>query len=196
MAINTHFLPQAVAALSLGLAEPCLGATIALRRDTLDRIGGFLPFADALADDHAIGAAIRAAGCGVAVPGFTVGHVCFEDRARQYIRRHLRAARTIRSLSPLGYAGTILTHPVPLALLGALQGSTGALAVVAAALASRLVLCRVVERRFGLPRQSWWLVPLQDAIALAVYVLSFCGSNVHWRGAKFQVADGKLVDNR
>ncbi|MBX9659111.1 MAG: glycosyltransferase, partial [Nitrospiraceae bacterium] len=40
-AIDTHFLPNVLVGLSLGLAHPCFGSTIALRRQTLDAIGGF-----------------------------------------------------------------------------------------------------------------------------------------------------------
>ena len=54
--------------------------------------------------------------------------------------------------------------------------------------------CRSVERRFGLPRQNYWLIPLQDIIAFAVYVASFFGATVHWRGADYRLAaDGTLV---
>ena len=39
LAINTQFLPQAITAIGLRLAKPCCGATIALRRSMLERIG-------------------------------------------------------------------------------------------------------------------------------------------------------------
>ncbi len=74
LAVNAHFLPKAIAGIGLGLARPCCGATIALRRPMLDRIGGFSGLADVLADDHAIGAAIRAEGYDVIVAPFLVGH--------------------------------------------------------------------------------------------------------------------------
>ena len=46
---------------ALGLAKPCFGSTIALNREALERIGGFEAFASQLADDYAIGAAVRKA---------------------------------------------------------------------------------------------------------------------------------------
>src|SRR5262245_66467931 len=54
MSINTYFLSNVVVGRSLGLAQPCFGATIALRRETLDEIGSFDAFADCLADDFAM----------------------------------------------------------------------------------------------------------------------------------------------
>ena len=83
LATNSHFLPQAITALGLRLGKPCCGATIALRRSMLDRIGGFHAFADVLADDYAIGVAVRAAGYDVKTAPFLVGHRCFEGSLRR-----------------------------------------------------------------------------------------------------------------
>jgi ceramide glucosyltransferase len=195
LAINSHFLPQAITGLAIKVTKPCFGATIALQRSTLERIGGFGRFADELADDYAIGTAVRAAGLEVTTAPFLVGHRCFEDSLHQLVLHQIRIARTIKKIDPIGYAGTIITHPWPLALLGMLSGSTAAALVAVAALAARVAVCRCVERRFGLPRENLWLIPLQDIIAFAVYVASFFGASVHWRGADYRVAgDGTLIE--
>jgi ceramide glucosyltransferase len=57
--INSHFLPNVIVGIALDLTRPCFGSTIALRRETLVTIGGFKTFADYLADDYAIGLAVR-----------------------------------------------------------------------------------------------------------------------------------------
>jgi ceramide glucosyltransferase len=195
LAINSHFLPQAITAVTLKLSKPCFGATIALERSTLERIGGFGRFADDLADDYAVGMAVRAAGYEVATASFLVGHCCFESSLRQLLRHQIRVARTIRSIDPIGYAGSVITHPWPLALLGMLSGSTAAALVAVAALTARVAVCHCVERRFGLPRENRWLIPLQDIIAFCVYVASFFGATVYWRGAEYRVAaDGTLIE--
>jgi ceramide glucosyltransferase len=197
LAINAQFLPQAITAVSLGLAQPCCGATIALRRAILDRIGGFGALGDALADDHAIGVAVRAEGYQVVTAPFLVGHHCFETSLQQLVRQQIRVARTIRSIYPLAYACTVITHPWALALIGLLLGSQAAAPVVVAALLSRVVLCGCIERRFDLPRQNYWLLPLLDLIAFAIFVTSFFGATVHWRGADFRVsADGTLLEGQ
>lgn len=194
LAINSHFLPQTILAASLGLVQHCCGATIALRRSTLERIGGFTAFASVLADDYAIGAALRALGYEIATAPFLVGHRGFEVSFRQLVRHQIRAARTIKSIEPIGYAGTIFAHTWPLALLGAMSGTiTGGL-VAAAALTSRMTLCYCLARRFGL-RQAFWLVPVNDILAFAVYFASFFGKTVHWRGSDYRVtADGMLIE--
>ena len=195
MAINSNFLPQAITAITLKLSKPCFGATIAIERSTLERIGGFGNFADDLADDYAIGMAVRATGDEVATAPFLVGHCCFESSLRQFVRHQIRVGRTIKSIDPIGYAGSIITHPWPLALLGMLSGSTAAALVAVAALAARVALCRCVDRRFGLPHENPWLIPLHDMIAFGVYVASFFGATVYWRGAEYRVAaDGTLIE--
>jgi ceramide glucosyltransferase len=197
LAINSQFLPHAITAVSLGLAKPCCGATIAVRRSTLERIGGFGALSGVLADDHAIGVAVRAAGYDVVTAPFLVGHRCFEGSLRQLFRHQMRVARTIRSIDPIAYAGTFVTQPWPFALLAMLSGSSAAVLVAAAVLVSRVMLCRCVEWRFGLPRQEYWLIPVHDIIAFAIYVTSFFGATVHWRGADYRVAaDGTLLEGQ
>ena len=68
MAADDHFLPSTLLGLALRLARPCAGATIALTRETLTRIGGFETVANQLADDYAIGKAVRQAGLRVVLP--------------------------------------------------------------------------------------------------------------------------------
>jgi ceramide glucosyltransferase len=197
LAINAQFLPHAIVAVSLGLAKPCFGATIALRRSVLERIGGFTALADVLADDHAIGVAVRSAGYDVVTAPFLVGHHCFEESFQQLFRHQMRVARTIKSIDPFAYAGTIVTHPWPFALLALVGGDPAAIMVAIAVLVARVTLCRCVEWRFGLPRQNYWLIPVHDLIAFAVYAASFFGATVHWRGADYRVApNGSLIEGQ
>ena len=197
LGINSHFLPNVATAVTLRVALPCFGSTIAISRSQLARIGGLAAFADQLADDYEIGQAVRNAGHEVAIPAFTIGHACFHERLRGLFARELRAARTVRSIAPLGYAGAFLTHPFPLGLLGAALGGEYALFVAVAALACRTVLCACVERAFGLPRQPYWLIPSRDLLSFGVYIWSFFGMRVQWRGSRYRVAaDGSLLSDR
>jgi ceramide glucosyltransferase len=186
-AINTSFLPNVIAGLKMGLAQPCLGSTIAIRRQTLNRIGGLAAFADRLADDYAIGVAVRQFGV-VAIPGFTVGHACHEDCLASLWRHQVRWARTVRAIDPLGFAGTIITHPLALALLGALF-TDHALWLAAGALACEFVLCLAVEHRFKLPSHALWMILARDLLSFAVYAWSFAGRTVHWRDQDYLVAE-------
>lgn len=190
MGINYHFLPNVLVGLAFGLAEPCFGATIAMRRQTLERIGGFVAFKDILADDYEIGRAVRALGLSVKVSGSIVHHVCAETSARALLSRELRWARTIRTIDAKGHWGSIVSHPLPPALLGLgfLGFGPWQLLALAAALAARMALKIRIDRAFGADKSSLLLYPLRDLLSFGVFVASLWGGHVDWRGARFEVS--------
>lgn len=193
-AIDYHFLPNVLVGLKLGLTTPCFGSTIALRKTTLAGVGGFEAVADRLADDYALGALVRHAGLTVAIPRYTVAHVCTERSARDLVRHELRWARTIRSIQPLGFAGLVVTHALPLALLGvALGGGAPATLAVAIALACRFTLALELGRAFALRNGSIWLLPFRDLLSFAIYVASFFGNGIEWRGHRYGVQPDKTL---
>jgi ceramide glucosyltransferase len=196
--INAHFLPSVVLGLASGLAQPCFGSTIALARPTLDAIGDFTAFADRLDDDYAIGAAVREQGEIVAVPPFTVAHLCSEPSLRELWRHELRWARTIRNIAPLGHAGSVVMHPLAWALATlALSPWSGLLvpatAATVAAILCRAVLLRRVAQGFGLPPHPYSLLPLRDLLSFAVFLASFLGRSVSWKGHHYRLFSGKIA---
>lgn len=191
MSINTSFLPNVLLALKFRIAHPCFGATVCLRSETLQRIGGFAAIADVLADDWVLGARIRQLGLEVPVASMTVGHVCFEGSLRELVQRQLRVALTVKSIDRPGYIGSIVTHPLPWSLVSVACGQSPLLVLVA--FCARFAVTRTVETRFGIPRQRYWLLPLQDVLAFVVYVASLRGTAVSWRGVRFRVRDGSLL---
>ena len=189
LAIDTHFLPSVAVGIALGMAKPCFGSTIALRRETLDRAGGFEALASDLADDYRLGERVRALGLDVAVTPFTIGHACPERSAASLLRQELRWVRTIRSIDPAGHAGSLVAHPLPFALSAAtLAPGPMSFAFVALAAGLRVGLCLAVERAFGLHRHPYWLAPVRDLMSFAVFVASFTGRGVSWRGHGYDVA--------
>jgi ceramide glucosyltransferase len=194
LSASIHFLPNVVGGLTLGLAHPCFGATIALTRDMLRRIGGFAAFADQLWDDYAIGDAVRSTGHDVAVAPFAVGHVYTATSASELLAHKVRQDCTIKSISPLGHTGSIITHPFPLALIAAgLGGGDQALALAAIALACRVGLWWCVEQRFGVRPHHYLLIPVRDLISFTAYVASFFVVTVTWRGQRYRLSDQTLI---
>jgi ceramide glucosyltransferase len=199
--INAHFLPSVVVGLALGRARPCFGSTVALRRETLAEIGGFKPFADFLADDYAIGAALRARGYKIAIPRFAIAHICTETSLRDLWRHQLRWARTVRSIDPSGYAGSLVSHALAWALIAALLGAGSAAALPAvliamAAIACRMALLRRVEHAYALPPQTYGLLPACDLLSFAVFVISFLNWEVSWKGRRLRMVAGAWTADR
>ncbi|HZZ10861.1 MAG TPA: bacteriohopanetetrol glucosamine biosynthesis glycosyltransferase HpnI [Paraburkholderia sp.] len=194
-ATNYQFLPGVVTGLALGLARPCFGQTIAMRRDTFEKIGGFMPFVQHLAEDHAIGEAVRMIGEKVVIPPFTITHACVETSAMQVIAHELRWSRTIRSVDPLGHLGSALIHPLAFALLAVLfsGGAAWTWALALLAMCARFALKLSSDRALRQTRRDLWLLPLWDVVSFAIFVASFWSSRVIWRGFSFNVdGDGLL----
>lgn len=197
-AIDHHFFPNILAGLSLGLAEPCFGSTIALRRETLRKIGGFEAFADKLADDYEIGRAVRLAGYKAVIPPVVIVHTCGENSFRDVFFHELRWAKTIRLVDPVGHAGSVVTHALPIALINATFDSFGAisLGIIALALACRALIPIEMKRGFKAEGASIVLGPLRDLLSFTVFVASFLPLKVQWRGHSYRLRrDGSMVAN-
>jgi ceramide glucosyltransferase len=137
---------------------------------------------------------VRSTGAKVAISPVALGHLGKDQTARQLCSHELRWARTMRSIDPVGYFGSIITHPFPLALLAALAGSGPAVALAALALVCRATLLKCIERRFGLQRQAYWLLPIRDLLSFAIFAWSLFGTRVSWNGQTYQMtSQGALV---
>ncbi len=192
MATNYQFLPSVVMGLALGRARPCFGQTIAMRRETLERIGGFAPFVHHLAEDHAIGEAVRLTGARVAIPPFAISHACAETSFSKLVAHELRWGRTIRAVDPVGHLGSALIHPLAFAVLALLLSRFAAWSwpLVVVALIARLALKLRVDHVLRQDRRDTWLLPLWDLVSPAIFVAGFCSRRVTWRGSRFTV-DGR-----
>jgi ceramide glucosyltransferase len=195
MGVDYAFLPNVVTGLALKMAKPCIGATVALRRATLERIGGFAPLKDQLADDFILGANVRKLGLKVAIADFIVLHAHAEQSLSDLWRQEIRWARTIRSLDPLGYFGSTMTHPFGWALLAMLVGGfePGEALLFCVAVLCRLTLQDEVDRRFPAQIHAIYLAPLRDLLGFALFWASFLPSQLHWRGQDFELRDDGVM---
>ena len=197
MAIDFHFFPSVLVGIRLAKASPCMGATMAFRKATLEEIGGFRAFAGHLADDYAVGQAIRDLGKRVAVAPHLVVHQCDERSVGDLFVHELRWARTIRGIDPRGYAGSAITHPLPFAMVAAVLDPSHAagLGVLFATLACRTALHWQVERAMGISTRRVLLGPFRDLLSFAVFCASFLTDVVVWRGRRYRLRpDGTLEE--
>lgn len=199
MDISYRFIPSVMVGRSLKLAEPVLGPMMALRGDTLTKIGGFSAFADVLADDYEIGRAARAIGLRLAVSENFVLHGCGERSLAALVRHELRWTRTIYGIDRAGFIGSIITHVTPIALLAVLLsgGTMVTLLLLLAALAIRSAIKLRIDRLSATVSGPLWLLPLRDCVSLFVCLLTYFVGKVDWRGSRFKVtADGRLLQER
>jgi ceramide glucosyltransferase len=196
MHVNFGFLPSALLGEAIGWGGGCFGATLALRREVLDRIGGFARLCNELADDHRMGSAVRELGLATVLSPYIVENRVSEDSFASLWRHELRWARTNRLMAPGGFAGSVVTHTIVIGLLAAIAAE---MSPIAAAFFGISCLLRwgsaiAVAHLLDLPLRRLWLLPLRDALSFAVFVASFCGRNVLWRGQLFKIdAGGRMT---
>jgi len=174
-----------------------LGSTLAVSREALDRIGGFLPLADHLADDYELGARVARAGYRVALTEAVVETSIPAYDWRGFVDHQVRWARTVRDASPAGYAGLVFTHGLCWALVNVVASGLSPLSVWLLGMSFFLrvgvamtVGAEVLGDHQVLP--SLWLLPLRDVVGMGVWVAGFAGHTIVWRGERFELKKGKL----
>lgn len=199
LGIGADFMPGVMVARRLQGMAFAFGSTIALRQENLDMIGGFTALANELADDYLLGMGVHCAGKRVILSDYVVDDVLGWESWWEMWSRRLRWAKTSRAMRPLGYAGAFITHGTALALL--LLAVTGfhSLAWLAfgATLVLRMITASWTARYTGdknLPRRLP-LLPLSDLVSFALYLASYWGRTITWRGERFRLGQsGRLEE--
>jgi ceramide glucosyltransferase len=203
MFINEWFLPSVLVSAGLKKLHFGLGATIVVRRELLERIGGFRRLSHVLADDHMLGKLISQHGFKVALSGYVVENIVHERNLWALFRHELRWARTIRTVEPVGHALSFLMYGVPLAFFGALMIDLTfdwdffEFAVVALAVLLRTWMHFAVRNQLGLrsEKRSIWLVPFRDVLSFLVWGASFLSRTIDWKDNTFTVGpNGQMTE--
>jgi ceramide glucosyltransferase len=192
------FIPSVYVAALLGSRAFAFGATIALRRQVLEEIGGFGAIADQMADDYRLGEATRALGLSTVLSDVVVETTVCEATLHELASHQLRWLRTIRGVRPWGYLSAGVTFAAPLALLGLWMANFDPAVGVAASL---VVLLRILVSRLLKSQHTNWgmkqslLGPLSDLIVFCLWCVGFVGHRVTWRAADFDI-DGQGAAHR
>ena len=199
LGISTDFSAGVIAARLLegGLAF-ALGSTLAFRRDDLKRIGGFQSIADFLADDYELGNRISRLGRKVVLCDVVVETHLPAYSFREFIAHQMRWARGVRDARLGGYIGLLSTFGFMWALLNLLfAGAAGwAWLVLGCVLSLRIAVALIVGMSALKDRQLprlLWLLPVRDLIAVGIWIASFWGNVVTWRGERFELRNGRLI---
>ena len=199
LGISTDFCAGVLVARQLeGGLRFGLGSTLAFRRVDLERIGGFKSIVDFLADDYELGRRIAGLGLQVVLSDVVVEtHLPAYD-LRGFLSHQLRWARGVRDSRAGGYIGLVSTYGLMWGLF-ALIAAGAALwswAVLGATALLRLAVALVVGSAVlddGRLLGSLWLLPVRDLVAVAVWIASFAGHTVSWRGDRFELRKGRLI---
>jgi len=193
--LNTEFIGGVLVARMLDGMKFALGPTIAARRRTLARIGGFDAVKDYLAEDFVMGKLAAERGDGVILSSYVIEHAIGAQPFAANMRHRLRWNRSTRRSRPMGLHRPGVYQPFAAALL---------LCAVEAGMVARAGRHGAGSRsgRLGhrghvlrdpLTRRLWWLTPLQDIASFLVWVAGFFGNTIVWRGRKYHLlSDGRF----
>ena len=182
--INHSFTPGALIGRLLGRRD-CLGATMALKRQTLEAVGGFDALVDHLADDALLGRLIGRLGLRVSVAPTMPATTVAERTIAELFAHELRWARTIRCVAPVGFVMSAVQYPFIWSALAVLLSGVAAwsIGLVLTVWLLRHVIGNDIDRILGLPSKTpAWLPPLRDILSAAVMIASYTSTNVAWRG--------------
>jgi len=199
LGISTDFCAGVLVARQLeGGVRFGLGSTLAFRRGDLERIGGFHSLLDFLADDYELGR--RIAGLGLRV---MLSDVVVETHLPKYdlggfLAHQMRWARGVRDSRKGGYVGLVSTFGLLWAVVNLIVSHAGpwSWATLGGVALLRFAVALAVGKGVLQDRallKNLWLLPVRDLVAVLVWVASFAGHTVTWRGDHFKLKDGRLV---
>ena len=194
MYVNEWYMPSVLMAHLFGHEGFTSGQTIAIRRETLQRIGGLRAIADHLADDYQIGELVRRLGLRIVLSPYVLRAEHHEPTLDQLVRHEVRWMRTLRVLKPRSFRLIFFGFSLPLAVVGLLLCFAGSMpSMLAWALFELTVLARLalhfVHRLRGERAllADLWLVPVRDLLLCWVWWRTFFTSKITWRGGEFDV---------
>ncbi len=192
--MGVTFMPSIMVARKILNMRFAMGATVALRRDALERIGGFESFANYLADDYELGYRIASSGKRVVLSTYIVNSILGATTFPEQWEREVRWAHCNRLSRPLQYPGLLITFTSPLAflLLVASHFQLWALGVLVASVFLRWAVGLLVTRWTKDWAARRWLIwlPIRDFLTALVWCAGIVGRRVVWRGEVYALLPG------
>jgi ceramide glucosyltransferase len=175
-----------------------LGPTMAFRRETIRKMGGFKVTADYCADDFILGNETFKLGETVVLSHHAIDHMVLNSRFSDSMKHQVRWMKSTRFSRPKGHFGTALTFSMPFGLLAwAAAAWLGhpwwGLGLCAWGVATRIVLAIAVGRK--VVRDSSWLglivlYPIRDLMGFFFWLASYAGRTILWRGQVYELLPG------
>lgn len=174
-----------------------LGPTIATSRTRLAAFGGYAAIENRPGDDLLVGRLIADQGYAVALLPYSVSTVADYQSFRDLFHKRLRWIVVMRHMRPWGHLGLIFTHGLPWCLVAV--ATLPSPLIIATYLSTYLLLRTSMTWLIGrglkqpIPWKKLALIPLWDAMAFVIWLISFGRKSVRWRDNDYYIRDGMLV---
>lgn len=176
-----------------------LGPTIATTRARLAGFGGYQAIANRPGDDFLVGHLLAGEGYKVELlPHYTIRTVPDYQSLPGLLSKRTRWYVVMRHLRPWGHWGLLFTQGLPWSLAAiAVHPTVGtALGYLGAYLGLRLTMTWLIGVKGLRDESAWrkmWLLPVWDALAFFLWLVSFGRNSFRWRGGEYAIRDGQLV---
>jgi ceramide glucosyltransferase len=194
----SDFYPGILVAWQLDGVKFALGPTIATSRPTLASFGGYEAIENRPADDLLVGRLVAEQGYEVKLLPYSVLTVADYHSLRELVHKRLRWIVVMRHMRRWGHLGLVFTHGLAwsLAAVAAHPSMARVLGYLGGYFALRIAMVWRVGIR-GLNRPGLWrklpLIPLWDALAFFIWLISFGRSSIRWRDQEYVIRNGRLV---
>jgi ceramide glucosyltransferase len=194
----SDFYPGILVARQLDGVKFALGTTIATTRTRLAGFGGYRAIENRPGDDLLVGRLIAEQGYSVELLPYTIQTVADYESMPDLLHKRMRWVVVMRHMRPWGHLGLLLTQGLPWSLVAvAVHPSVGvAAAYLGAYLTLRVAMSWIIGvhgLKGGALWKKFWLIPLWDAMAFCIWLISFGRNSVRWRGGQYYIRDGVLV---
>jgi ceramide glucosyltransferase len=178
-----------------------LGATMAVRKESFQRVGGFDELGQFYADDFVLGNRLAAQGAGVQMATHVIRLMVQDTPFWLSFRNQLRWMQSTRRSRPWGHFGSGLTFAMPFGLLGLVWGLLSGHALLgvgwlAAMVVNRWLQAGTILRVMG--DEGWvrgmLIYPLRDLLGWVLWVGSYGGERFYYRGKIYRLKEGGRVE--
>ncbi len=178
-----------------------LGATMAVRRESFQQVGGFGELGQFYADDFVLGNRLAEQGVGVLLATHVIRLMVQDSPFWLSYRNQLRWMQSTRRSRPWGHFGSGLTFATPYGLMGLLWGlmsgqpGLGLLWLLLTA-ANRWLQAATILRVLGEPEweHGALLYPVRDLLGSILWANSYLGENFYYRGKVYRLKQGGVVE--
>ena len=178
-----------------------LGATMAVRKESFQKAGGFEELGQFYADDFVLGNRLAAQGVGVKMATHVIRLMVQDTPFWLSFRNQLRWMQSTRRSRPLGHLGSGLTFAMPFGVLGLIWGLLSGHALVGVVWLAAMVLNRWLQAAAVLQAMGdddWMrgmlLYPLRDLLGSVLWLGSYGGDKFYYRGKTYTLKDGGRVE--
>lgn len=198
LTFNSDFVPSMVFAYSTGVSVVCPGASMAIRREVLDSIGGFMPLRDHFVEDYELARRAAAKGYRTKLIPYVAEMDIHTSSWPDWWRRQVGWDLKTRSANKWGYFFTLLLRGIPFAFLYLAAGGPHAWGVLLATVMIRVgtgvLNAGMLGDQDGM--RCIWILPARDMLGLMVWGVGVFKKKTSWRGKSFLIKKGKLVQVR